>query len=1543
MGKALIFKSDVGAGGGPLASLDVAGATRFGDMVGVSVTTQVNQIYDGAVTLAQDTNLASTNGNIELKGSVDSGATAARVLTVNAGTGKAILNTNIGATKTVSDLVVTGAGGIELGGVFKLAKNANFKNAITLVADLTLDTSASNGAITLNQAIDAQAAGMQGLTLTAGTGAVTFTKDVGATTSLKDLTITGGAGSTVFGTTAAVSVTTQVNQIYDGAVELAQDTTLASTNGNIELKGSVDSGATARVLTVNAGTGKAILNTNIGATKTVSDLVVTGGGGIELGGVFKLAKNANFKNAVTLVADLTLDTSASNSDITLNQAIDAQAAGMQGLTLTAGTGAVTFGGNLGATKSLKDLTVTGGTGTTVFGTTAAVSVTTSGNQIYNNAVELAQDTTLISANGNIELKGSVNSGATAARVLTVNAGTGKAILNTNIGATKTVSDLVVTGGGGIELGGVFKLAKNANFKNAITLVADLTLDTSASNGAITLNQAIDAQAVGMQGLTLTAGTGVVTFAKDVGATTSLKDLTITGGTGTTVFGTTAAVSVTTSGDQIYNNAVTLAQDTTLISTNGNIELKGHVDNGAAASRSLTVDAGTGKAILNTNIGATKTLKDLVVTGAGGIELGGVFKLAGIADLNNAVTLVADLTLDTSAGNGAITLNQAIDAQTAGMQGLTVKVGTGVVTFGADVGSMTSLKDLTITGGTGTTVFGTTAAVSVTTVGDQSYNNAVELVQDTTLISANGNIELKGSVDSGATASRSLTVDAAVGKAILNTNIGATKTVSDLVVTGGGGIELGGVFKLAGRTNFKNAVTLVADLTLDTSASNGAITLNQAIDAQAAGMQGLTLTAGTGVVTFAKDVGTTTSLKDLTITGGTGTTVFGTTAAVSVTTSGDQSYNNAVTLAQDTNLSTTIGNLLFAGKVDGNKALKVTTAMANFQLAVGSTTALSRLDVIGSTGISVDSVKTVGSQVYTGNLTLAASRILETTSVAGIIQIKGNGTFNSGGTVKTAANNAIAVEVTGNTKINDAFTIDLKGKQWKTVGFDQTGSSSNILSLGADILASGAISTKGILTLTGNTKIAATTSANSNIIFGGKISGTTAYTETLEVTSQRGRIAFNDEVGSPIPLAGLTVKTNDKSITFAKNINSKGNIIVRNDPTTNIRNVNSITFNGDVIGGGALKVNEGVTNLFSEVIVKGDLGTTTSKLASVHIEGYLVEIVNARTTSSNPATTNGQYYKSDSSKYIRVAQAGGNFELNGQSFEVDGPTLLLNNFSSKSAGNLKFGSFFRLAIDPNTGLATRPYNIEVEGNPGVSPEIVFNGEIGTANLPLGNLVVTEVNKFDLSGRTFLDGNILVVANNGLSNYVEFNGRINAANKASIPNPINPYFNPADEFAVSIVSGQSTSGVINPNAAGVININGGITAHSAQLVGGTTATGLTLQKLRVGGTRFIGTNSVILGANGQGAARYVDTLIGAANKRQYIINGCLVGTVCVPPIVIPVAPVDQGGSSNSASANSIAGINAGNALIDFSAPEFVIEQPEEDVRDENFSNNGNYELW
>ena len=94
---------------------------------------------------------------------------------------------------------------------------------------------------------------------------------------------------------------------------------------------------------------------------------------------------------------------------------------------------------------------------------------------------------------------------------------------------------------------------------------------------------------------------------------------------------------------------------------------------------------------------------------------------------------------------------------------------------------------------------------------------------------------------------------------------------------------------------------------------------------------------------------------------------------SVNTTGDQTYNDAVTLGANTILTDT-GNsaIKLAQTVNGPFALTVNTGgTTTFGGAVGGTTALTSVttDLAGTTAINGGSVKTTGGQTYNDAVTL----------------------------------------------------------------------------------------------------------------------------------------------------------------------------------------------------------------------------------------------------------------------------------------------------------------------------------------------------------------------------------------------------------------------------------------------------------------------------------------------------------------------------------------------------------------------------------------------
>src|SRR5262249_9790077 len=129
-------------------------------------------------------------------------------------------------------------------------------------------------------------------------------------------------------------------------------------------------------------------------------------------------------------------------------------------------------------------------------------------------------------------------------------------------------------------------------------------------------------------------------------------------------------------------------------------------------------------------------------------------------------------------------------------------------------------------------------------------------------------------------------------------------------------------------------------------------------------------------------------------------------AGSVTTTGNQTYNDAVILTKDDTLSG--GNVTFNSTVDGAYSLTVNSAgTTTFNGAVGSGTALVRLttDAPGTTDPNAGSVTTTGNQTYNDAVILTKDDPLS----------GGNVTFNS--TVDGAY--SLTVNSAGTTTFNGA--------------------------------------------------------------------------------------------------------------------------------------------------------------------------------------------------------------------------------------------------------------------------------------------------------------------------------------------------------------------------------------------------------------------------------------------------------------------------------------------------------------------------------------------
>ena len=516
-------------------------------------------------------------------------------------------------------------------------------------------------------------------------------------------------------------------------------------------------------------------------------------------------------------------------------------------------------------------------------------------------------------------------------------------------------------------------------------------------------------------------------------------------------GANASPSVQTTAGQSYLGAATLGTATVLKDTgSANISFISTLDGaqmlevdtagattfkdqvgGETALQSLTVDdlaADAGGTILLGNASGHQFM--LVQTEGGGQQYGN----NSVATQVNPVSLGANTTLNDS-GSGSITVDWTLDADLA-TNVRTLKVeAAGATTFKNQLGGKQALQSLSVDDlagdAGGTIVLGNTATsanmVVQTEGGGQSYGNNGMATQSNPLAlgagtvlndNSSGSITVDGTVDGG----YALTAETA-GATIFKDQLGGTTrlqslTVEDLSADAGGTITLGNAATNAnmvvqtegggqsygnnGVPTQSNPLALGAGTVLNDN-NSGSITVDGTVDG------GYALTVNTaGKMQFGNGgndwVGSTHALASLTTddsnapaveTGGTtvfdiaesATTLNAGVTAPSVTTSGSQTYSNAVQLELDTVLtSTESGNITFglladpvastvdtASNATAARALTVNTqGNVTFYGNVGSNTSLQSLTVGTLTSNGTQDSSTPGNIYLFSNVTMTGN-------------------------------------------------------------------------------------------------------------------------------------------------------------------------------------------------------------------------------------------------------------------------------------------------------------------------------------------------------------------------------------------------------------------------------------------------------------------------------------------------------------------------------------------------------------------------------------------
>ena len=542
--------------------------------------------------------------------------------------------------------------------------------------------------------------------------------------------------------------------------------------------------------------------------------------------------------------------------------------------------------------------------------------------------------------------------------------------------------------------------------------------TLVSEGQVTQTQPISAGTLDLQGAggewtllaantigTLTADTGRVIVADAAGLTVgSLRatkqdypaiDLYAPGGL------TLTGPITTTGGHVTLNNAVTLAADLVIdvedAGAVGRVNFLGSIDGTTTGQQSLTV---TGNLRSDGSIGSAFALESLSVsrdstlgrngTGALVRTVGGQ-TFTGQADSDGILTVQAGAAaavrfLGNVSLSGLVTATADTAAYDVLLTGSTVAI-TNAVTF-ANTGSVTlgdaSTDDLHFAGGltstepSTTNLAGTIRTTNANAEFGRTPGGVIALTADTTVSTGNGDATFSGTVDAATSGGSALTVNAD-GTTSFAQAVGGTRALKSLATSGGGTTRInGGSVTTSGTAGqvYGDAVSLGATTVLNALA--GAITFGSTLDGSNSLPVNLTVNTS-GITTFGDGVGSSAALASLT-TDAAGTTVLD---GNHITTSGPggQSFNDAVTLGNNTLLDAGAGPIGFSSTVDGTCHLWVnTTGTTTFGGAVGGGTPLAALTT-SSGGMTVINGGLVATNAALGQVFNDAVRLGATTTLS----------------------------------------------------------------------------------------------------------------------------------------------------------------------------------------------------------------------------------------------------------------------------------------------------------------------------------------------------------------------------------------------------------------------------------------------------------------------------------------------------------------------------------------------------------------------------------
>ena len=1011
-------------------------------------------------------------------------------------------------------------------------------------------------------------------TIATNSGAVTIRNFAGTGQSSQ---VTFGAAGAIGAGTGAVDISAasiglrgiQSANSFDfgaGAVTLTGAATLSIGVGDVVIGGSLNGASSFTV----SGAGTTSLTGGVGGLTPLSNLTL---GQAYLGGIIATTGTQSYAAVVKLASNATLSTA--NAGLIFSGPVNATASGAQALTLSTGSGVVTFGNGFGGLTPLASLTA---------GAAAIAGASeTIGTQSFGGPVRLVSGASLSTSNANITFASTVNA-ATGAEGLTLKVGAGVASLTSGVGGVTALSSLAIDNA---VLGGSI-ITSGLQSYGAVTLLSNTTMTTSG--GGIAFGTVLN----GPGAITLSSGGTPIKLAATVGATTALASVTQVGSGIITAFD-----SVRSLGTQSYASAVVIAGNGVFSTSNAALTFSGPIDANSNGGNPLVVSTGTGAISFGNHFGVGAALASFTQLGTGAVSLGGDYKTTGsqvftgnillapavtttIASTNGPLTIgTAGGTISSSGGTGSLTLSSGlgdmdVNSTITNLTNLTL-TGTNAM---ATVGSVSVLGAVNVAGMTGSNPGAATATFTGAVNAGNFITSATQLIigfQQNAAFTSAGNVTLAniGGIITGVVGGPAITVSNTGGLTIngpvVNDSVGSLYQTNGTPITFGSPLVLSGstVFDTTnGGLNVSGASISLAGLNSDALATPRSVAFK----------------AGTaGTISVSGAIGAVTPLSSLRVFSAALTKLDG-----SVVTIGAQRYAGPVVIGGNAVFSTTNANVIFSGPLDGDavggQALSFNLGVGTVSLVggVGATKPLGTLTV-GNAALG-GSVTTIDAQSYGGQVTVMAGSITlstSSTSTGDIILGAGGGlSYAQGGAGALAllAGRDILM-LAGSRIISTGASLDV------TLNAGATATTQSTVSGGISITGGTIATMGGRLAMVGGASGALAASG------GATLGGRGVYVRSGSVINLAGGTLTVAGAGaSPLALANMAgVEFNGSTVT------ASGGVVI-----TGVGGANAASFgHGVVLQGSTFSITGGTTS------ITGAGGVGTAAATGVLIGGASV--------------------------------------------------------------------------------------------------------------------------------------------------------------------------------------------------------------------------------------------------------------------------------------------------------------------------------------------------